>query len=148
KPVLRFLVPAMLLLSALPVGAQDRDLFQEYDGPRRVELAFGGGLFLSSAWSDQVFIESFSGISVTNREQLLRGFSMAPAFGFTGSFTYWKGRYGFRVVGGYAHSCASTSSRCDDVPIQTVDGTRIVDVDMNQFTYGVQGIVGFMEYTR
>jgi hypothetical protein len=145
--VARFLVPA-LLLSALPVAAQDRDLFQEYDGPRRVEIAFGGGLFLTSAWSDQVFLESLSGIGVTNREQLLNGFSMAPAFGFTGSFTYWKGRYGFRVLAGYAHGCASTSSNCDDARIHTVDGTRIFDIDMNQFTYGVQGIVGFSEYSR
>src|SRR5262245_5469147 len=143
----RFLVLA-LLLSALPAAAQQRDLWGEYDGPRRVELAVGGGLFLSSAWSDRVFLESFSVVGITNRQLLLRGFSMSPEFGGAGSFTYWKGRYGFRVQAGFVHGCANTGGDCDhDVVVPPFDDLPIADVEMNQYSYGVQGIIGLTEFT-
>jgi hypothetical protein len=145
--VSRVLVPA-LLLSALPVTAQQRDLWGEYDGPRRVEFAVGGGLFLSSAWSDRVFLESFSVVGITNRQLLLRGFSMSPEFGGSGSFTYWKGRYGFRVQAGFVHGCATTGGGdCDDVVLPPFDDLPIADVEMNQYSYGVQGIIGLTEYS-
>ena len=149
NPVWRVLIPA-LMLSALPVTAQQRDPWGEYDGPRRIEIALSGGLFLSTAWSDQVFLESFSALGVTNRQQLLRGFSMAPGFGGAAAVTYWKGRYGFRVQAGFAQSCATTGSRCDeddDVLIPPFDELPIAEVEMNQYSYGVQGIVGLTEYS-
>jgi hypothetical protein len=136
----------VLLLCARPVSAQQRDLWDDYDGPRRIEIALSGGLFLSSAWSDRVFLESFSALGITNRQVLLRGFSMAPDFGGAAAFTYWKGRYGFRVQAGFAHSCATTGSDCDDRRIPPFDES-IAEVEMNQYTYGVQGIIGLTEYT-
>jgi hypothetical protein len=144
--VSRVLVPA-LLLSALPVAAQQRDLWGEYDGPRRVEIALSGGWFLSTAWSDRVFLESFNGLGITNRQLLLRGFSMDPEFGGAAAVTYWKGRYGFRVQAGFVHSCADVGGGCGDVLIPPIDELPIGEVEMNQYSYGVQGIIGLTEYS-
>ncbi|MGH7471695.1 MAG: hypothetical protein ACRENP_27395 [Longimicrobiales bacterium] len=144
--VSRVLVLA-LLLGALPATAQQRDLWEDYDGPRRIEFAAGAGLFLTTGWSDRVFLESFSALGVTNRQLLLRGFSMAPEFGGAASVTYWKGRYGFRVQAGFVQSCVTTSSHCDDVLFPPFDELPIVETEMHQYTYGVQGIVGLTEYS-
>lgn len=142
----RILVPALLLFAANPAAAQ-RDLWTEYDGPRRFEVAAGGSVFLSTDWSDLILLESF-GPGGTHRQVLLREFAMAPEFGGHGSVTYWKGRYGFRVQGGFVRSCLATGNRCDGstTPVQT--GLAPTEIQMDTWVYGVQGIVGLIEHTR
>ncbi len=152
----RVLVPA-LLLSAAPGNAQQRD-WMEYDGPRRLELAVTAGLFLSTDWSDLVLLESFNPDGSTQRQVLLREFAMAPDFGGSASVTYWRGRHGFRVHVGYVHSCATARGECigTSLPLQsTIIGDTVAfpafprtEIEMNTWVYGVQGIVGLIEYSR
>jgi hypothetical protein len=141
----RILVPALLLLAAKPAAAQ-RDLWTEYDGPRRFELAAGASVFLSTDWSDLILLESL-GPDGTHRQVLLREFAMAPEFGGHASVTYWKGRHGFRVHAGYVQSCLATGDRCEGsrTPVQT--GLPPTEIAMDTYIYGVQGIVGLIEHS-
>lgn len=143
----RILVPA-LLLGALPAAAQQRDLWIEYDGPRRLEIAVGGGMYLSTDWSDLVFLESVSREGGVQRQVLLRELAMAPEFGANAAVTYWRGRYGFRVHAGFARSCLTNASRCDERAATGPNGLGPVDIDMDAWSYGVQGVVGLIEHTQ
>lgn len=140
------LVPA-LLLSATPAAAQQRDLWTEYDGPRRLEFAVNGGLFLSSNWSNLVFLETIDRSGDVGRQVLLREFAVAPKLGGTGSITYWRGRYGFRVHAGFVRSCVTTGNRCEGSRLPEQDELEVTEIDMDTWSYGVQGIVGLMEHT-
>jgi hypothetical protein len=144
----RILVLALLLFAS-PAIAQQRDLWVEYDGPRRIEVAVTGGAFMSSDWSDLVVLETLNFNGAIQRQVLLRDFSMRPEFGGTASITYWRGRHGFRVFGGFVESCLSTfNDDCDETVTPTQIGLPATEIEMNTFVYGVQGIVGLTEYSR
>jgi hypothetical protein len=142
----RVLLPALLLFAS-PLEAQQRDLWTEYDGPRRLEFAVNGGVFLSSDWSDLLFIETFGGAGNPQRQVLLREFAMAPEFGGTASVTYWRGRYGFRVHAGFVRSCLTTGDGCESSPPAST-GLGDAAIDMDTYAYGVQGVVGLIEHTQ
>ena len=146
SPMTRILVPALLISAASPAAAQ-RDLWTEYDGPRRLEIAAGGSLFLSSDWSDLILLESFGSDGTTHRQVLLREFAMAPEWGGNASVTYWKGRYGFRVHAGFVQSCLATGNRCEGARTPPQGNLPPTEIDMDTWVYGVQGIVGLMEHS-
>jgi hypothetical protein len=147
----RFLYPAVLLLAATPVLAQRRDLFTPYDGARRLELSATAGYFWSSDWSDLVLFESLGLVGDEARRVLLPALSAAPGAGAQAAITYWKGRLGFRVHGGYTESCITSEPRCGDGrPAPTAGGaTALVpsEVSLKTYSYGVQGVVSMMEYS-
>lgn len=148
--VSRALVPA-LLLSTAPATAQQGDLWEEYEGPRRLDLSVSGGAFLSTDWSNLVFLESLGALGQSQQQVLLRQLHAPPEFGGTASVTYWKGRYGFRVQAGFVSGCVTTGNSCDgtSTPDQSImpPGLERTEIEMNQWTYGVQGIIGLREFT-
>lgn len=141
----RILLPA-LMLAVTPAAAQPGDLWNA--GPRSVDISVTGGLFVSTDWSQNVFLESFQSSGVTQRQTLLRGFSVAPGFGATAAVTYWEGRHGFRVYAGFTGTCVTTGNDCDDVVLLPDEVFPRRAPDMNQYTYGFQGIVGLVDWSR
>lgn len=136
-----------LLLSTAPAAAQQGDLWEEYEGPRRLEISVSGGVFMSTDWSNLVFLEAVGAVGQTQQQVLLRQLHAPPEFGGTASVTYWKGRYGFRVHGGFVSSCVTTGNSCDGT--STPDQTTLerTEIGLNQWTYGVQGVIGLREFT-
>jgi hypothetical protein len=147
---------AVLLLHGVPVAAQaDTTRFDrlweqaEYDGPRRFELSVSGGYALSSDWSDRVALQVFDPQGAVHQQVLLRNMSIAPGAGVAGAVTYWRGRHGFRVSGGYSRSCLTTASRCvnGDTPPPAGDAAlAIAEVPMDVYRYGVEGVVGLRDW--
>lgn len=142
----RALVPA-LLLSAAPVTARQGDLWDEDDGPRRLDISLNAGVFMTTDWSNLVFLESVGALGNSQQQVLLRQLHAPPEFGGAASVTYFRGRYGFRVYGGFVRSCVSTSSGCDgtSTPDSALQLQRF-EIGMDQWTYGVQGVIGLREF--
>jgi hypothetical protein len=145
----RLLFPVVLLLSASPLVAQ-RDMFRPYDGPRRLELSASAGYFWSSDWSNLILFESLGLVGDEARRVLLPPLAAAPGAGAQAAITYWKGRLGFRVHGGYAESCITSEPRCGDGRPAPVAGQSNaltpVEVSLKTYSYGVQGVVAMGEY--
>ena len=148
----RLLFPA-LLLAATPLlaAAQQRDMFTPYDGPRRLELSASVGYFWSSDWSNLVLFESLGLVGDEARRVLMPSLTAAPGAGGQAAITYWKGRLGFRLHGGYAESCLTAATRCDDGRSAPVAGGNPAldpqEVSLKTYSYGVQGVVGMMEHS-
>jgi hypothetical protein len=51
------------------------------------------------------------------------------------------------VYAGFVDSCITTRNRCEEFVLPSQIGLPVVEVDMNQWMYGVQGIVGLQEWT-
>lgn len=144
--VSRALAPA-LLLSTAPATAQQGDLWEEYEGPRRLEISVSGGVFLSTDWSNLVFLEAVGAVGQAQQQVLLRQLRAPPEFGGSASVTYWKGRYGFRVHGGFVSSCVTTGNGCNGTSTPEQTTLERTEIGMNQWTYGVQGVIGLREFT-
>ncbi len=148
----RRFVPAALLLIAAPLAAQKRDLFTPYDGPRRLEISATAGYFWSSDWSNLVLFESLGVTGPEARRVLLPELRAAPGRGATAAITYWKGRLGFRAEGSYNESCLTAEPRCGpsrgDPTAGGPPSTNPTQVSLKTYSYGVEGIVGMMEYSR
>lgn len=145
---------AAILGSAAPAAAQpdslgSRPFFGTYDGPRRLEFSATVGHTFSTSWSDLVAFQVLDPNGGVHRQVLLRDISAGPEVGFDGAITYWRGRHGFRVHGGYTKSCLTTAARCngDDTP-PPANGAAlaVAEVPMDVWRYGVQGIVGLRNW--
>src|SRR5262245_16270265 len=109
-----------------PAAAQT-DLFSIPPGSKRVDLSGSGGFLLSTDWSDLVLLGSVSSISGAFEQVLVRDLVMEPGPVYDGVFTYWEGRYGFRVHAGFAQSCLAVSGICSDARLSP--GSTSVDLD-------------------
>ena len=147
-------VIALVALDITPAAAQ-YDPFAIAPGPRRVDVSGSGGLRLSSDWSDLVLLGSISTVSGTLEQVLARDLVVDPGPVFDGVVTYWEGRYGFRVHGGFARSCLAVGRSCTSATFagtsaleerrQGVPGDR---VDVDTWTYDVGGAIGLVDYRR
>lgn len=146
----RLLVPIVLLLVSTPLVAQRRDPFTPYDGPRRLELSAGVGYFWSSDWSDLILFESLGLVGEEARRVLMPSLSSAPGAGGQAAITYWKGRLGFRLHGGYMESCVTAAPRCaPGRQPPSAGGAPAINptqVDLKTYFYGVQGVVALSEF--
>jgi hypothetical protein len=113
------------------------DLFSIPPGPRRLDVSGSSGFLLSTDWSDLVLLGSVSSVSGALEQVLVRDLEVEPGPVFDGVVTYWEGRYGFRVHGGYASSCLAVGGICS---------AGSVDVDAYMYDFG--GAVGLMDYRR
>jgi hypothetical protein len=131
-------VAATIIILASPLlAAAQTDLFAIPPGPKRVDLSGSSGFLLSTDWSDLVLLGSVSSVSGTLEQVLVRDLEVEPGPVFDGVVTYWEGRYGFRVHGGYASSCLAPGGNC---------GGGSVDVKAYMYDFG--GAVGLMDYRR
>ena len=137
------LLVACVLLDAARAAAQ-YDPFAIAPGPRRVDVSGSGGLLLSSDWSDLVLLGSVSSVSGALEQVLARDLVVDPGPVFDGVVTYWEGRYGFRVHGGFARSCLAVGRSCAGAALAATSGT----VDVDTWIYDVGGAIGLTEYRR
>jgi hypothetical protein len=149
-----------VLLLALPLDAPlhaqtpdstrfDRLWQGNYDGPRRLEVTAAAGYGWSTDWSDRVALQVFTPQGAVHQQVLLRNVSIAPGEGVAGAVTYWRGRHGFRVSGGYNEACLTTASRCtngDTQPPANGAALAIAEVPMDIWRYGVEGLVGLRNF--
>lgn len=150
-----------LLLPASPVAAQtavppdttrfDREWGREYSGPQRLELSVSGGYGLSTDWSNRVALQLFDPQGGAHQQVLLRNVAVAPGAGVGGAVTYWRGRYGFRVGGGYMRSCLTTAARCvngEEAPPAGDAALAVAEVPMDVWRYGVEGVIGLLNWEQ
>ena len=137
------LVVALLALGVSPAVAQ-YDPFAINPGPRRVDVSGSGGMLLSSDWSDLVLLGSVSSVTGGLQQVLARDLVVDPGPVFDGVVTYWEGRYGFRVHGGFAKSCLASARSCAAATFAGTSGT----IDVNTWIYDVGGAIGMLEYRR
>jgi hypothetical protein len=157
RPLAPLLVVLLLLPASTPapVVAQtdstrfDRFWGGDYDGPRRIEVAAAAGYALSTDWSDRVALQVLDAQGGVHQQVLLRNVAVAPGASVAGSFTYWRGRHGFRVSVGHSRSCLTTSSRCDGTDDPPADGDAalaVAEVPLDVWRYGVEGLVGLRNW--
>jgi hypothetical protein len=137
------IVFAFLTVGISPAAAQ-YDPFAIDPGPRRVDVSGSGGMLLSSDWSDLVLLGSVSSVSGVLEQVLARDVMVDPGPVFDGVVTYWEGRYGFRVHGGFARSCLATARSCAEARFGGSAGT----IDVDSWIYDVGGAIGLLEYRR
>jgi hypothetical protein len=74
---------------------------------------------------------------------LARDLLVDPGQVFDVAVTYWEGRYGFRVHGGFARSCLAVGRGCDGLAGAAGDA-----VDVDAWTYDIGGAIGLVDYAR
>ena len=131
--IVRFVVGAALLLPSIS-AAQDwsQPWADPQDRPARVDVSASVGFLAPTDWSDLVLLGSISSTSGVLEQVLVRDLRVEPDRELDGSVTYWRGRYGFRVQGGFSSSSIRTSERAG--------------VDVDTWLYNLGGAIGFLEY--
>ena len=121
-------------LILLPARTSAQPLPQPWADPQdstRVDLSGSVSLVSPTDWSDLVLLGSISSAGVI--EQILaRELQVDAEKAYGGAVTYWEGRYGFRVQGGYSKSSLRVSS-APTVGIRT-------------WLYDVRGVIGALDY--
>jgi hypothetical protein len=140
-------ISLFVVVSILPPAqaAAQSDPFNIPPGPRRVDLSGSGGFLLSTDWSDLVLLGAVSPVSGALEQVLVRDIVVDPGPVFDAVVTYWEGRYGFRVHGGFAHSCIAVGRTCDAAT--GVAGTSS-GVDVDTWIYDFGGAIGLVDYQR
>jgi hypothetical protein len=143
RACLCLVVVVTVVLTVTPAAAQ-YDPFSIDPGPRRVDVSGSGGLLLSSDWSDLVLLGSISSVTGALEQVLARDLVIQPGPVFDGVVTYWEGRYGLRVHGGFARSCLAVARSCTAATLAGTSGT----VDVDTWIYDVGGAIGLIDYRR
>lgn len=134
-----------ILVAPAPAAAQANPLAIAA-GLRRVDLTGSRGLLLSTDWSDLVLLGSVSTVSGALEQVLVRDLVVDPGPMLDGVVTYWEGRYGFRVHGGFAESCLAVGRRCREAPPPSLGGEAGA-VDVDEWMFDVGGAIGLVEYS-
>jgi hypothetical protein len=144
-PLLLRLFVGVALLMPSSIAAQDwsQPWADPQDRPARLDVSASLGFLAPTDWSDLVLLGSISSRSGVLEQVLVRDLRVKANEEFGGAVTYWRGRYGFRVQGGF-----SSSSISIDGPLQRPSGARddSTSVDVDTWLYNVGGAVGLVEY--
>jgi hypothetical protein len=142
---------AVLLPSPLSeAGAAAQDWSQPWadpdDRPARVDISASIGFLAPTDWSDLVLIGSISSATGIFEQVLVRDLRVDADKEFGGAVTYWKGRYGFRVQGGFSSSSVTVGATLPSAfqPLPSPDD--VVSVDVDTYLYNIGGAIGFLEY--
>jgi hypothetical protein len=143
--ILRLLVGAALLMPS-PLRAQDwsQPWADPQDRPARVDVSASLGFLAPTDWSDLVLLGSISSRSGVLEQVLVRDLRVKADKELGGAVTYWRGRYGFRVQGGFSSSSISMGG-----PLQGLSAARndeSISVDVDTWLYNIGGAIGFVEY--
>lgn len=133
------LLALLSLLLPLTLDAQDRE-------PRRLDVSLAGGALWSTDWSDLVVLGSAGGLV---ERVLARDLRVSPGTSGDLTVTYWEGRYGFRVHGGFSGSCLAVGPGCRPTAA-FVDqwrrlGLPLDDIDVNTWSFDIGGAVMLVE---
>lgn len=135
-----WIVVAVTLLWPGAATAQDwtQPWSDPYDRPPRVDISASAGFLIPSDWSDLVLLGSISSVSGILEQIVVRDVRVEPSTVFDANVTYWRGRTGFRVHGGYSTASLAIGGVADEA------GSS---VDVDTWLYDVRGAVGLIEYT-
>jgi hypothetical protein len=121
-------------LILLPAWTSAQPLPQPWADPQdstRVDLSGSVSLLSPTDWSNLVLLGSISSAGVIE-QTLARELQVDAGKAYGGAVTYWEGRYGLRVQGGYSKS----SLRISSAPI----------VGIKTWLYDVRGVIGALDY--
>jgi hypothetical protein len=146
-------ITSVLALTLLPVSAFAQDWSQPWadseDRPPRIDFSASSGFLMPTRWSDVVLFGSLSPALGALEQVLSRDVHVEPDTQFTATTMYWRGRYGFRVRGGFSRSSLTISG----VPVTGLLSSTpgdftgdITSVGVNTWLYDVGGAIGFVEY--
>ncbi len=136
----------MLAARPAPVTAQDSsgDSTDSDDDSPRVDFGFTAGAVMPTRWSNLVLLGSISSSSGVIEQVLARDLRVESNTAYTGSVTYWRGRYGFRTQVGFSRS----SLLVGPVP---VGGNPVFPATANSaavdtWSYDARGAIGLLDY--
>jgi hypothetical protein len=131
--IVRFVVGAALLLPSVSAAqGWSQPWADPQDRPPRVDVSGSVGFLAPTDWSDLVLLGTISSTAGVLEQVLVRDLRVEPDSELGGSVTYWRGRYGFRVQGGFSSSSILSNER--------------VGVDVDTWLYNLGGAIGFLEY--
>jgi len=136
---------ALVLLSPLPATAQNwnEPWADSYDRPARVDVSGSAGRLVPTDWSDLVLLGSISSVSGILEQVLVRDIRVEPATVYDGNVTYWRGRYGFRVHGGYSKGSLVIGGTPDTLQSRTGDERP---TNVKTYIYDLRGAIGLIDY--
>jgi hypothetical protein len=146
----RFVALALAVgLAVLPSRVHAQEWGQPWadpdDRPARVDLSASVGFLAPTDWSDLVLLGSISSSSGVLEQVLVRDIRVDPDKEFDAAVTYWRGRYGFRVQGGFSSSAVVIGGPPGE--LQNPGGADdLLAIDVDTWMYDVRGAIGFMDY--
>lgn len=139
-------VPAILISLALLASTAPISASAQEEGPRRWDLTLAGGASWSTNWSDLVILGTTGGLV---ERILVRGLRVAPGPMADLAVTYWEERYGFRVHGGWVHSCLAVGPSCVANGLSPEERLQLRlparDIDVNTWYADVGGAVNLVK---
>ena len=137
----------LLLLPAV-AAAQDWDQpwSDSRDRPPRVDVSVSAGVLVPTDWSDLVLLGSISSVSGILEQALVRDLSIEADSVFSGAFTYWRGKYGFRAQAGLSRSSLVIGGSSLDGLTPPGDQDPF-SADIDTWFYDVRGAIGLVEYS-
>ena len=142
------LFAVLTLLLPSPVAAQEwgQPWADPYDRPARVDVSASVGMMMPTDWSDLVLLGTISSATGVLEQVLVRDLQVDPNEQFDLGVTYWRGRYGVRIQGGYSSSAVTIGG-----PFPATDGLvrpdEVLSVDVDTYLYDIRGAIGFTEYS-
>jgi hypothetical protein len=135
---------ALVLLPSTSVGQDDwtQPWSDSRDRPPRVDVSASAGLLLPGDWSDLVLLGSISSLTGVLEQVLVRDLRVEPNAVFGSAVTYWRGKYGMRVTGGFCRS----SLVIGGTPLGEMEPDDILSGDVDVWFYDVRGAVGLQDY--
>jgi hypothetical protein len=134
----------------LPRHAAAQDWSQPWadpdDRPPRVDVTASFGFLAPTDWSDLVLLGTISSGSGILEQVLVRDLRVDAGEEYGGAVTYWKGRYGMRVRGGFSSSAVTMGGPLGPVTDRPVS-RDFLSVDVDTWMYDVGGAIGFLEYS-
>jgi hypothetical protein len=145
--VLRLIAGLAVLLPS-PLAAQQwgQPWADPDDRPPRVDVSASVGFLAPTDWSDLVLLGTISSTSGVLEQVLVRDLRVDPDREFGAAATYWRGRYGFRVQGGYSSSAVAIGGPVPGASEFSAPD-ELISIDVDTWMYDVRGAIGLIEYT-
>lgn len=142
------LLAGLALLFPSSLSAQDwgRPWADPDDRPPRVDVSASVGMLMPTDWSDLVLLGTISSTSGVLEQVLVRDLRVDPNQEFDAGVTYWRGRYGFRVQGGYSNSTVAIGGPIAE-SFEPLLNDQLVSIDVDTYLYDIRGAIGFTEYS-
>jgi hypothetical protein len=115
-----------------------------HDRPARVDVSASVGMLMPTDWSDLVLLGTISSATGVFEQVLVRDIQVDPSEDFDLGVTYWRGRYGFRVQGGFSNSAVTIGGPFLTTAAPIAD--ELLSIDVDTWLYDVRGAIGFVDY--
>jgi hypothetical protein len=142
------LLAVLTLLLPSPLSAQEwgQPWADPHDRPARVDVSASVGMLMPTDWSDLVLLGTISSATGVLEQVLVRDLQVDPNEEFDLGMTYWRGRYGFRVQGGFSSSAVTIGGPFAAAAVPA-SNDELVSIDVDTYLYDIRGAVGLVDYT-